>query len=623
MIERPARDLGLVFASGLVDAIVADARTADPSGRAIRSTVLPLLEFALTQLWERRVDGELTHDAYRAMGGVTGGLSQWADRAYYALDHGQREIAKRVFKELVTLGDRTQDIPDTRRVRNIAESTKEDTTTQTNIVINTLVAARLLVARHNESSQQDTIEIIHNTLLFEWDLLRSWLDGTHSLKASSFVETKEGLFIESTLPLSVLNDQSKGEDKLNFSRYAKTFADLITNPELIPPIVIGIYGAWGSGKSFSMEKIKDETCVEEKTKWYDARGKIREFQRKTKTVNLHVIEFNAWVYSGSEHLWASLVTHLYRDIEKHFGFKAHSLRLRKALRKSLPKTLGVFAFYAIIGFLLSIIINFDDIESSWNSIEKAIATTFLGGSALASLPVLWASLREFFDNLFLSRANKLKNLAKQPDFRQQIGVMADIKDEIKFLHDLLKKGKNGKPTRLVLIIDDLDRCEHRKAVEVLQAIMLLLADEDGAPFIILLGIDARVIVRAIEEHYGSVLVNAGINGYEYLDKIIQIPFVIPYPTDEDVRNYVSSMLYSSEKEREEVEKLISLSRETEAQSNLLDGERKSNQKGNDATLPSKELSSTNTSTQSGEIDLKGDEETQINENLFVDPEKIQ
>jgi len=86
IIARPARDLGLVFAPGLVDAILADARTADPSGRAIRSTVLPLLEFALTQLWERRVEGELTHEAYRAMDGVTGGLSQWADRAYYRLD---------------------------------------------------------------------------------------------------------------------------------------------------------------------------------------------------------------------------------------------------------------------------------------------------------------------------------------------------------------------------------------------------------------------------------------------------------------------------------------------------------------------------------------------------------
>ncbi len=67
--------------------------------------------------------------------------------------------------------------------------------------------------------------------------------------------------------------------------------------------------------------------------------------------------------------------------------------------------------------------------------------------------------------------------------------------------------------------------------------MLLLADRDGSPFVIFLGIDARVIVRAVEEHYGDVLVKAGINGYEYLDKIVQMPFVIPSASRKDIGNY--------------------------------------------------------------------------------------
>ena len=187
IVERPARDLGLVFAPGLVDAIVADARTADPSSRAIRSTVLPLLEFALTQLWERRVAGELTHAEYRAMGGVTGGLSQWADRAYYGLDEGQRAIARRVFSELVTLGDETQGIADTRRVRSIAELTAKDGE-GTKSVLDALVAARLLVARHDDVSGQDTVEIIHETLLREWALLEGWLQDDRQ-----FLLWREGL----------------------------------------------------------------------------------------------------------------------------------------------------------------------------------------------------------------------------------------------------------------------------------------------------------------------------------------------------------------------------------------------------------------------------------------------
>ncbi len=116
--------------------------------------------------------------------------------------------------------------------------------------------------------------------------------------------------------------------------------------------------------------------------------------------------------------------------------------------------------------------------------------------------------------------------------------MADIKEEIHFISKLLKKGKHGHPTRLILFIDDLDRCEHHKAIEVMQAIMLLLTDEDRAPFIIFMGIDPRIIVRAIEETYGDVFVKAGITGYEYLDKIIQLPFAIPSTSNEDIKKYV-------------------------------------------------------------------------------------
>jgi predicted DNA-binding protein (UPF0278 family) len=88
---------------------------------------------------------------------------------------------------------------------------------------------------------------------------------------------------------------------------------------------------------------------------------------------------------------------------------------------------------------------------------------------------------------------------------------------------------------------------------VLEAIMLLLADESGAPFFIFLGLDARVLVKAIEQRYGRVLVEAGITGYEYLDKIVQIPFRIPPPAAKELEEYVSSLLCRSEEERQRIE----------------------------------------------------------------------
>ena len=90
-------------------------------------------------------------------------------------------------------------------------------------------------------------------------------------------------------------------------------------------------------------------------------------------------------------------------------------------------------------------------------------------------------------------------------------------EEIK--HDLEDLQKNLKGDRILVVIDDLDRCEPDKAVEVLRAINLLLTFES---FIVCLGIDARVITRAIERHYEDLLAESRASGYEYLEKIVQI-----------------------------------------------------------------------------------------------------
>lgn len=352
---------------------------------------------------------------------------------------------------------------------------------------------------------------------------------------------------------SVSTDQASGTDQLNYARFADAFATLVRNPEAKTPITIGVYGQWGSGKSFLMKKIIEVLKGDQPTRPATLAGGISEtfkglFSKQTNSqVETIIIEFNAWVYSGSAHLWASLVTHLYREIERYFGVRAHYHRLIKAFRRFIPKSISVFLFYAIPALLIGLFIGFGNIQESWEAANlaiKAVGVSVVGGSLVATLPVLWSALREFADTLFMSRAVNLQQLASKPDFRDQIGIMADIKSEIGFIGHLLETRNKRQQTRVVLFIDDLDRCEHRKAVEVLQAIMLLLADRDGSPFVIFLGIDARVIVRAVEEHYGDVLVKAGINGYEYLDKIVQLPFVIPSASRKDIGNYVDSLIWT-------------------------------------------------------------------------------
>ena len=70
---------------------------------------LPLLQYALTELFERRDGDRLTLSAYREIGGVTGALSARADRLFSNADADGRRAIEQVFLRLVTLGEGRQD----------------------------------------------------------------------------------------------------------------------------------------------------------------------------------------------------------------------------------------------------------------------------------------------------------------------------------------------------------------------------------------------------------------------------------------------------------------------------------------------------------------------------------
>ncbi|NJM71752.1 MAG: hypothetical protein HC862_16990 [Scytonema sp. RU_4_4] len=66
---------------------------------------LPLLEFALTLLWERRSDRQLTHAAYEAIGEVQGALASHADKIYNKFNAAEQQQVQRIFMQLVRAGE--------------------------------------------------------------------------------------------------------------------------------------------------------------------------------------------------------------------------------------------------------------------------------------------------------------------------------------------------------------------------------------------------------------------------------------------------------------------------------------------------------------------------------------
>ncbi len=160
MIEQPAAAVGLALEEGLTDAIIKDAA----SDGAARSATLPLLEFALTQLWDKRRDGLLTHDAYQSIGGVTGSLARWAEDAYSDLPKAEQPLAESLLTSLVHLGDEALGLPDTRRRRTLAEFDEP-----TRRVIKHFADRRLLV------TGGETVELVHDALVREWSRLQGWI----------------------------------------------------------------------------------------------------------------------------------------------------------------------------------------------------------------------------------------------------------------------------------------------------------------------------------------------------------------------------------------------------------------------------------------------------------------
>src|SRR3989440_9854789 len=179
IVREPAEVMGWHFEEGLVETIVDDVLETSAQGRKKdeSSTILPLLEFTLTQLWEGNRDGILTHEAYRRIGGVTGGLRQWANDAYYTFEERLRPLVRRIFTDLVHLGDKEQHIPDSRRRRPLSTLVQSDAE-RTDIfqIVQRLVADRLLVTSQDQESKQEIVELIHDALLWEWGLLKRWVE---------------------------------------------------------------------------------------------------------------------------------------------------------------------------------------------------------------------------------------------------------------------------------------------------------------------------------------------------------------------------------------------------------------------------------------------------------------
>ena len=159
IIREPALARGVEYESALVSQIAEDADG---------GSSLPLLEWALFEMWRHLHGRMITLADYRRIGGVNGALAGHAEKAFERLTEQlefDRSQIRNVFLALVRTGAST-----TRRTVPYADLTPGQLA-----VASVLIKERLL-ACHTDDLHGEVLEIAHEALLSQWDKLAEWID---------------------------------------------------------------------------------------------------------------------------------------------------------------------------------------------------------------------------------------------------------------------------------------------------------------------------------------------------------------------------------------------------------------------------------------------------------------
>ncbi|MEM6336907.1 MAG: P-loop NTPase fold protein, partial [Bacteroidota bacterium] len=291
---------------------------------------------------------------------------------------------------------------------------------------------------------------------------------------------------------TIINDLPTAADALDFEPYASALVKIIASESTETPLTIGVFGQWGAGKTSLMRMCE------------------RKLDERTAPLT---VWFNAWKYEREGAVWRAMLVAVLN------GLREVTISGKKRSQDYEDLLDGIEATLFTPGTPDA------DLGTVVLPEGKAPRVTLNLTPALASaLPDLTGAL-EAGD---VPEALDAVRRAQRRLYRQHVADLDRFQTR-------LEEALNLAGRRLVLIVDDLDRCLPENAVEVLEAVKLYL---DVPGVVVMLGLDQLVLARGIEIRYRELgLLDAGtsderrkrfvIEGTNYLEKIIQLPFQIP------------------------------------------------------------------------------------------------
>lgn len=318
----------------------------------------------------------------------------------------------------------------------------------------------------------------------------------------------------------IISDNETKIDMLNNKAIARTVADIIRDCD-DRPISIGIHGDWGAGKSSILAMVEDELSSEDR-----------------KEDRIVCIRFNGWQHQGFEDAKIALMSAIVSELSSNITITEEAKDILQKLWKninwfSVVKTAGSAAF----------------------SLATGLPPIGLLNSLMDKLKSTVKDEKKINDSL-----ESIKNYMTDAKVFEDVSLNKEFSEFQNSFEELLKKSKIDK---LVILIDDLDRCLPKVTIETLEAARLFMFTKYTA-FVI--AADEAMIEYAVHSHFPNLLTekqdddNSDDYSKRYLEKLIQVPFKIPALGKVESEMYITLLMISSQikDDNKEFNKLLSV-----------------------------------------------------------------
>lgn len=314
------------------------------------------------------------------------------------------------------------------------------------------------------------------------------------------------------------NDNETDVDLLQYEPIAMSVIALLQNAGN-EPITVGLHGDWGAGKSSVLAMIQANLGSHEKTL---------------------CLKFNGWTFQGFEDAKLVMLESLINEIR---NARPKSEKVKEQAKNLLKRISWLKVAKQAGGLAFNVATGLPSPQQMGDLSDFAKMLVAKGQEAIGStdMDAIMSTAAEFVK----APENNASTVPRQV---------------YEFRRDFTKLLDEAGIEKLVILVDDLDRCLPSTIIETLEAIRLFLFVECSA-FVI--AVDETMVEYAVRQHFPDLPGRISPQAYSrnYLEKLIQVPFRIPALGSSETRTYITLLLIEQQLSPEEFSSYLELARE--------------------------------------------------------------